>query len=89
MVEAYHQIHEGRLTREQVVPLADPVKVGGSGVLQPLHAGLNLTIQDLLWLMISGARSHLVGRRLSCFSRNMMQPRRAFCLKLTDGGMNQ
>lgn len=52
MVEAYHQIHEGRLSREQVVPLTDRVKVGGSGVLQPLHAGLNLTVKDLLWLMI-------------------------------------
>lgn len=52
MVEVYHQIHEGKLTREQVVPLTDPGKAGGSGVLQPLHAGLNLTVKDLLWLMI-------------------------------------
>ena len=52
MVEVYHQIQEGKLTRQQVVPLTDAVKQGGSGVLQPLDAGLNLTVKDLLTLMV-------------------------------------
>lgn len=52
MVEVYHQIREGTLTRQQVVTRTDPVKKGGSGVLQPLHAGLNLTVKDLLTLMV-------------------------------------
>jgi beta-lactamase class A len=53
MVEVFHQIAEGRLRREDVIPLEASAKVGGSGVLQRLHAGLPLTVGDLLDLMMT------------------------------------
>ena len=53
MVEAFHQMAEGRLRREDTVVLEDSAKVDGSGVLQRLHGGLVLTIGDLLDLMMT------------------------------------
>ena len=53
MLEAYHQIADGSLTLETVLPLRDSEKVGGSGVLGHLHDGLGLTVADLLYLMIA------------------------------------
>jgi len=51
MVEVFHQLAEGRLRRDQEVTLAEAAKVGGSGVLQRMHAGLRLTVMDLVDLM--------------------------------------
>ena len=52
MLEAYHQSAEGKLRLDETLTLTDDVKVGGSGVLNGLHAGLQLTIADLIHLMI-------------------------------------
>ncbi len=54
MVETYHQIAEGKLARDKVIVLADADKAGDEGIpLNQLHAGLPLTIPDLLNLMIA------------------------------------
>ena len=54
MIETYHQIAEGKLTREKVIVLADTDKAGDEGIpLNQLHAGIALTIPDLLNLMIA------------------------------------
>jgi beta-lactamase class A len=54
MVETYHQIAEGRLRREKVLPLAEADKAGDEAVvLNQLHPGIPLTIPDLLNLMIA------------------------------------
>jgi beta-lactamase class A len=53
MIEVYHQIAEGRLRRDTLLTLADDAKVGGSGVLGRLHAGTQLSVADLVGLMIT------------------------------------
>jgi beta-lactamase class A len=53
MVEAFHQVAEGRLTLDQEVALPEDAKVGGSGVLQRMHPGLRPTVRDLLDLMMT------------------------------------
>jgi beta-lactamase class A len=53
MVEVFHQIAEGRIRRDDTIPVDETVKVGGSGVLQRLHGGLVLTVGDLLDLMMT------------------------------------
>jgi beta-lactamase class A len=53
MVEAFHQIAAGRLRKDQLLTLTDEVKVGGSGVLQNLHAGTAVSVADLVYLMIA------------------------------------
>lgn len=54
MVETYHQIAEGKLARNTVRPLAESDKVGDEPVvLNQLHAGLPLTVSDLLALTIA------------------------------------
>ncbi|HXM77942.1 MAG TPA: serine hydrolase [Thermoanaerobaculia bacterium] len=54
MVETYHQMAEGRLRREKVLPLAEADKAGDEAVvLNQLHPGIPLTIPDLLNLMIA------------------------------------
>ncbi len=54
MVETYHQMAEGKLAREKVVVLTEADKAGDEGIpLNQLHAGLALTIPDLLNLMIA------------------------------------
>src|SRR6185295_11044244 len=53
MVEAYHQIAEGRIRADTVVALTEEAKVGEPIVLNHLHAGLPLTISDLVRLMIT------------------------------------
>ena len=52
MLEAYHLSAEGKLRFDDVVTLTDAIKVGGSGVLNGLRAGLPLRIRDLVELMI-------------------------------------
>jgi beta-lactamase class A len=54
MVEAYHQIDEGKLRRDTVIRLGDEDKAGDEAVvLNQMEAGLNLTVPDLLALMIA------------------------------------
>src|SRR5262245_55376464 len=53
MVEVYHRIAEGRLQSDTPVTLTDAAKVGEPVVLNGLHAGLQLTVADLVRLMIT------------------------------------
>ncbi len=53
MVEVFHQIAEGRLRRDERLPLAEAAKVGGSGVLQRMQPGLAPSVMDLVDLMIT------------------------------------
>jgi beta-lactamase class A len=52
MVEAFDQIAHGTLTADTVMPVRDAAKVGGSGVVRELHDGAELTVRDLIRLMI-------------------------------------
>lgn len=66
MLEAYHQIAEGRLALDTAIVLREAGKVGGSGVLNRMHDGLAPTVGDLLHLMIAlsdnTATNMLIGR---------------------------
>jgi beta-lactamase class A len=53
MVEVFARLESGRLKREQLVPLGDEIKVGGSGVLHSLRGGSSWSVGDLLFLMIA------------------------------------
>jgi beta-lactamase class A len=53
LVEAFHQIADGRLRKEQLLRLSDDVKVGGSGVLHGLRPGSEHSVDDLMYLMIA------------------------------------
>src|SRR5262249_53144883 len=53
MVEVFHQMAEGRLKRDDTVTLEEAAKVDGSGLLQRMHAGLVLSVGDLLDLMMT------------------------------------
>ena len=54
MVETFHQISEGRLARDTIRTLQESDKAGDEPVvLNAMHAGLPLTISDLLDLMIA------------------------------------
>jgi beta-lactamase class A len=54
MVEVYHQISEGKLRRDTKVTLRDSDKAGDETVpLNMLHDGVQLTVSDLLNLMIA------------------------------------
>lgn len=52
MVEAWHQASAGVLPFDTRVTLREADKVGGSGVLNGLSDGLQLTVRDLVHLMI-------------------------------------
>lgn len=53
MIEAYRQVERGTLSLADRHVLRDADFVPGSGVLRNLHAGLELTLADLLSLMIA------------------------------------
>jgi beta-lactamase class A len=52
MVEAFRQIEAGKFALTDRVTLADAARRPGTGVIRSLDAGANLTIKDLLTLMI-------------------------------------
>ncbi len=52
MAEAFRQIEEGKFALTDRVTLKDSDKRPGTGVIRSLDAGVNLTIKDLLTLMI-------------------------------------
>jgi len=52
MLEVFHQMEEGRLDRNISLELTEGAKVGGSGILRHLGAGLPLRVADLVTLMI-------------------------------------
>jgi len=54
MVETYHQMAEGKLSREKVIEVSESDRAGDESVpLNMLHAGIRVTIPDLLNLMIA------------------------------------
>jgi beta-lactamase class A len=55
MVEVFHQIAEGKFQRDTTLTLKDSIKVGGAGMLPGMHEGMQLTVSDLLWLMITAS----------------------------------
>jgi len=52
MVEAFRQIGEGKFALTDRITLSDAAKRAGTGVIRSLDAGAQLTIKDLLTLMI-------------------------------------
>ncbi|MGE5576562.1 MAG: serine hydrolase [Syntrophothermus sp.] len=52
MIEVYRQVRAGRLRLDQMVELKPEDKVGGAGILMELHNGIQLTLEDLVVLMI-------------------------------------
>jgi beta-lactamase class A len=52
MVEAFRQIEEGKFALTDRITLTDADKRPGTGVIRSLDPGVNLTIKDLLTLMI-------------------------------------
>jgi beta-lactamase class A len=86
MVEAYHQMAEGKLRRDTVVTLRDEDKAGDETVpLNVVHAGTTFTVADLLRFMIAWSDNtatnllvHLVGtasvnRRLESYGITEMK----------------
>lgn len=53
MVEIYRKIDRGELALSDTHPLMAEKEWMGSGVLRHMHAGLELTVGDLLYLMMS------------------------------------
>jgi beta-lactamase class A len=66
MLEAYRQAAESGVSFSSTITLQDADKVGGSGVLRDMSAGLPVTIADLVRLMIvlsdNTATNMLIGR---------------------------
>lgn len=52
MVELFCQRDEGKLALDEMLTLKDDEKVDGSGALKELHGGTQLTLLDLISLMI-------------------------------------
>lgn len=53
MIELFRRIDAGDLSLRQTYTLRDEDKVPGSGVLQELHSGMELTLRDVCYLMMS------------------------------------
>lgn len=53
MLEIFRLIERDELSHDDIITLTDDDKTPGSGVLLHMHDGLNLTVDDLLYLMIS------------------------------------
>ena len=52
MAEAYRQIHDGRLSKDQLVTIHKADCVPSCGALTYMHEGLQVTVEDLYTLMI-------------------------------------
>lgn len=52
MLEVYGQAAEGKLSLDEVLPVKDDERVGGSGVLNGMSPGLSMKVRDLVHLMI-------------------------------------
>jgi beta-lactamase class A len=53
MIEIYRRFERGESAPDDVQVLTDELRTPGSGVLTHMHAGLELTVADNLYLMIS------------------------------------
>lgn len=49
----FSQIEAGKASGNDILPLSKKTKLGGSGVLENLHDGLELTLLDVIYLMIT------------------------------------
>jgi beta-lactamase class A len=73
MVEAYRQAAVGSLSLDELLPVLQDEVTDGSGLLQYLHVGLQLTIADAVELMIAisdNTATNLLLRRLGAASVN-------------------
>lgn len=52
MVEVFNQIAEGRLTLDKLLVVKEADKVPSCGAIRLMHTGLNVTVEDLCYLMI-------------------------------------
>ncbi|HEY2018440.1 MAG TPA: serine hydrolase [Bryobacteraceae bacterium] len=52
MAEAFRQIEAGKFSLTDRIPLTDTAKQPGTGIIRSLDAGVQLTIKDLLTMMI-------------------------------------
>jgi beta-lactamase class A len=69
LVELMAQVERGEQRLSECVPLRDADRVPGSGVLNMLHEGLELTLEDLAHLMITvsdNTASNMLIERLGC-----------------------
>jgi beta-lactamase class A len=53
MIEIFHQIDAGKRSLDDIYTLKKDDRTPGSGVLLEMHEGLNLSLYDLLYLMMS------------------------------------
>src|SRR5690349_24521520 len=69
LVELLARADEGDCNLSETLPLQDAEKVPGSGVLSMLHAGIDLSLEDLAHLMITvsdNTASNMLIGRLGC-----------------------
>ena len=52
LIEAFAQVQAGKRRLDDKIILRATDKVQGSGVLQFLHSGIELTLEDALWMMV-------------------------------------
>src|SRR4030043_187950 len=75
MVEAYRQVNEGLLSMDEKIKLENRHYCIGSGILQYLTPGLELTVKDLVTLMIvatDNTASEMLWKRIGIQSVNML-----------------
>lgn len=68
LLELYRQAQEGLVGLEELIPLQESDKVLGAGVLYEMHAGTQLSLEDLARLMIvvsDNTASNLLIRKVS------------------------
>ena len=53
MIEAYNQVNKSTINLDSTIILTDDMKVGGSGVLSSEPSGIEVTIDQLIYLMIT------------------------------------
>lgn len=75
LVEAFHQIAEGKISPDTKITLraSDKVGIGDSGTINELHDGTELTVSDLLNLMIvvsDNTATNLIVARLGTVAVN-------------------
>ncbi|HYE81995.1 MAG TPA: serine hydrolase [Clostridia bacterium] len=73
LVEAFHQIESGKITKNDTIILCDDDKMPSCGALSYMHSGLEVTIEDLCTLMIilsDNTATNLLIKRLGFDSIN-------------------
>ncbi|WP_454265925.1 serine hydrolase [Rossellomorea marisflavi] len=78
LMAAYEQIQTGRLQADAMIGLRHEDHVGGAGVLNGLHEGLILSIEDLLTLMITVSDNTATNRLIDLIGMDSIN---RFCLE--------